>query len=423
MNKLRNNMKYLFLIGTLILLISCSDNYIDVRTLPRPDCSLKVNIYDDFRKDSVQLMVVPDSEDIQVYNNIKSIFRYDLPELKIRFESELTDDDFNKSLYICGDISKFKYWEKYDLPVNKLKNGYSFKNRKYQNKDDGIFYISKNRMVTTGNSLEFIASTITYYVYYQYLIFDDGLLSQYCLADDQVIDIDKIRQSNYNKSSSKYYNLFADKHFPKSTTISDSVVTDICERLELSFPDFTINAFLHDDANAVRLFTNFFPLTGCDTLEKDYLINTVAMNGIHINGLDLEMIKHETFHLLWNTFVGSPGNQSFLNEGIQEYYQQLIDSSRIQRNIEVLKHHADYNIDTLILRGDGNDFWGGPSENNWPIAYNISGLFVKYLIDNWGLDTFKRFYTMTDRENAYKEIYNLTPVELEKGFYKWIEKI
>jgi len=114
---------------------------------------------------------------------------------------------------------------------------------------------------------------------------------------------------------------------------------------------------------------------------------------------------------------------AFLSEGIQEYYQQLLDSTRIQRNIEILKQHSDYAIETLILRGDMNDFWGGPSENNWPIAYNISGLFVKYLIDNWGLDTFKRFYTMTDRENAYKEIYNLTPGELEKGFYMWMERI
>ena len=407
----------------LACIASCTDGYINVRTLPRPDCSLMANSYDDFRKDPVQLMVVPDSEDIQIYNNIKFMFRYDLPELQLRFESELTDVDFNKSLYICGDISKFKYWEKYDLPVKKLKNGYSFKDRKYRNKDDAIFYISKNRMVTTGNSIEFIASTIAYYVYYQYLIFENGLLSQYCLVDGQVIDIDKIRKSNYNKSSSKYYKLFVDKHFPKSTNISDSVVIDICERLELSFPDFRINAFIHDDANAVRLFANFFPLTGCDTLEKDVLINTVSMNGIHINGLDLEFIKHETFHLLWNTIVGSPGNQAFLSEGIQEYYQQLLDSTRIQRNIEILKQHSDYAIEKLILRGDMNDFWGGPAENNWPIAYNISGLFVKYLIDNWGLDTYKRFYTMTDRENAYKEIYNLTPGELEKGFYMWMERI
>jgi hypothetical protein len=93
------------------------------------------------------------------------------------------------------------------------------------------------------------------------------------------------------------------------------------------------------------------------------------------------------------------------------------------QNIEVLKRHSDYKIDTLILRGNVFDFWGGPSENNWPIAYNISGLFVKYLIDNWGLDTFKRFYAMTDREKAYKEIYDLNPVELEKGFYGWIETI
>jgi hypothetical protein len=188
--------------------------------------------------------------------------------------------------------------------------------------------------------------------------------------------------------------------------------------MDIPLPDRKIFAFLHDDANSTRLFTNFFFLTGCDTLEKDLMINTVIMNGIHTNGLNLENIKHETFHLLWNTSVGSPGAQSFLNEGIQEYYQQLLDSSRIERNIEVLKRHGDFDISNLIISGDVQDFWGGPAENNWPVAYNISGLFVKYLIDNWGLERFKAFYTMHDREEAYSRVYNKTPGEIKDEFYR-----
>lgn len=404
-------------------LLSCTSDYIDVKTLPRPDCSGETSIVKEFDENPVKLLVIPDapSETVE-FNEILSFYKYQYPDSLIKKESELVLDDFAKGLDIYGNINDFENWEKFDLPIKKLDYGFEFADQRYQDKSDALFYISKDRQAITGNSMKLIRelrNTMT--GFYKYIIFRNGLLSEYGLPDDSKIDIDQVRESNFNQSSSKYFNLFTDKNFPKNTRIDDSVITDICDRMKIPYPDYKINAFLHDDANSTRLFTNFFFMTGCDTLVKDFMINTVAMNGIHINGLDLEMIKHETFHLLWNTGVGSPGEQAFLNEGIQEYYQQLLDSSRINRNIEVLNRYSDYDIGNLIIRGNGQDFWGGPSEDNWPIAYNISGLFVKYLIDNWGLETFKKFYTITDREKAYRQIYNLTPVEIKNEFYLWIQ--
>lgn len=406
--------------------LSCTNSvdYIDVKTLPRPDCTGKNSIWNEFAKNPIKILVIPDSpSDTAGFYKMFKIKKRQYHDTLICRESELLADDFANGLEILGNINDFKLWERFDLPIEKLDYGFNYSNKDYKDKLDGIFYISDKRIVFTGNSMEIIKELQTQTGFYKSIIFEKGLLSSYCLPNDTIIDIDKVRETNFITKSSKHFNLFVDKKFPSSTTISDSVVIDICSRMEIPLPESKINAFLHDDANSTRLFSNFFFMTGCDTLQKDFLINTVHLNAIHTNGLDLEMIKHETFHLVWNTIVGSPGNQSFLNEGIQEYYQQLLDSSRVNRNIEVLKRHFDYNIDTLILRGNGNDFWGGPSENNWPIAYNISGLFVKYLIDNWGFDTFKEFYPMTDREKAYIEIYGMTPLELKKGFYSWIEKI
>lgn len=408
-------------------IFSCTNSidYIDVKTLPRPDCTSKTSIWNEFDKNPIKILVIPDSpSDIAEFNKMFKFKKGQYHDTLIRRESELLPDDFTKGLDIYGNINDFKNWERFEVPIEKIEYGYKFKNHEYKNKFDGIFYITDTRQVFVGNSMKIIWELQTSMTgYYKSIIFENGLLSSYCLPNDTIIDIDKVRETNFITKSSKHFNLFFDKEFPNTTTINDSIVSDICARLNLKLPDFKINAFLHDDANSTRLFSNFFFMTGCDTLTKDFKINTVAMNGIHTNGLDLEMIKHETFHLIWNTLVGSPGNQSFLSEGIQEYYQQLLDSSRIIHNIEVLNRHSDSDIGNLIVRGNGQDFWGGPSEDNWPIAYNISGLFVKYLIDNWGLDTFKRFYTITDREKAYKEIYEMTSVELEKGFYSWIERI
>lgn len=407
--------------------LSCTNSidYIDVKLLPRPDCTGKTSIWNEFDKNPIKVLVIPDSpSDLTEFNKMFRFKKVQYHDTLIRRESELIPDDFLKGLDIYGNINDFKNWERFEVPIEKIEYGYKFKNHEYKNKFDGIFYITDKRQVFTGNSMKIIWELQTTMTgYYKSIIFENGLLSSYCLPNDTIIDIDRVREANFITKSSKHFNLFVDKRFPNTTSINDSVVIDICRRLNLKLPDFKINAFLHDDANSTRLFTNYFFMGLCDTLEKDFKINAPAMNGIHTNGLDIETIKHETFHLLWDNTIGSPGNQSFLCEGIQEYYQQLLDPSRIKHNIEVLKRHSDYKIDTLILRGNGNDFWGGGYENNWPIAYNISGLFVKYLIDNWGLDTFKRFYTMIDRENAYKEIYDLTPVELEKQFYSWIKKI
>ena len=416
--------KIIISIGVLFVLISCKENYIDIDSIPRPDCSGETSIWHEFFKDPVKILVIPDfPSDTSEFNLMVSFKKGHYPDSLIRRESELRPEDFTSALEIYGNINEFNVWERFDLPIKSLDYGYEFKNQKYQNDLDGMFYISENRLVFTGNSMKIIwVLQTTVAPFYKFILFEDGLLSQYCLPDGTIIDIDKVRKSNFHKKSTKYFNLFVDKKFPKTTSISDSVVIDICERIQIPLPDYSINAFLHDGANSTRLFSNFFLMAGCDTLEKDLLINTVHMNGIHVNGLDLETIKHEVFHLLWNTSVGSPGEQSFLSEGIVEHYMQLRDSTRIKRNFEVLHRHTNHDIGNLILRGNAEDFWGGPSENNWPIAYNISGLFVKYLVDNWGLDTFKRFYPITDRERAYNEIYALTPDKIEEEFYNWIEK-
>lgn len=413
---------YLISIFFLAIIIACTNNYLDVKSLPRPDCTGETSIVKEFDKNTTKLLVIPDSPSDSIeFEGMFASKKEQYNDSLIKKESELSTMDYTKGLYIYGNINDFKNWEKFGLPIKKLSYGYEFENVKYQSAFDGIFFISETRHVNSGNSLKIIWELQTTMTgYYKYIVFQNGLLSKYCLPDNKIIDVDEIRRSNFNRSSTEYFNLFVDKNFP-STKISDSVVIDICEKMKIPNPDFKINAFLHDDANSVRLFSNFFFMTGCDTLEKDFFINTTTMNGIHINGLDLEMIKHETFHLLWNTIVGSPGNSSFLNEGIQEYYQQLSDSTRINKNIEILMRYANYNIENLVIRGNGQDFWGGPSENNWPIAYNISGLFVKYLIDNWGLETFKQFYILTDRKEAYEKIYSLTHMEIIEEFYNWIK--
>jgi hypothetical protein len=148
---------------------------------------------------------------------------------------------------------------------------------------------------------------------------------------------------------------------------------------------------------------------------------TVTIDGIHTTGLNVGMIRHEAFHYIWGKLVGS--GTSFMLEGIQEYYQQLLDSSQIERNVNVAKKHIEHDFTDMIVKGDGQNFWGGPSENNWPVAYNISGLFVKFLIDKKSLDTFKQFYVSSESPKAFVDYYDMEGEELVREFKQLLNEM
>jgi hypothetical protein len=390
--------------------------YISVRDLSVPDCSGQTTMWPKFDTNKTKLLVIPDtpSDSAALYK----LFHYLKASYKeIKKESELTENDFDNGLCVYGVIADFKHWEKFNTPFRKVGNIFEFEGKRYASNNDGFFFISGNRLVYSGNSMEQVwKMQSTYASNYRYMIFEDGLLSKLCISDTSIINTKLILKSNYDKISDNFFAIFIDKKLEKEKlNLNDSTIIDICRKMELPLPDFRINCFLHSDPNATRLFSNFYHATGCDTLPPDMVFGTVQLDGIHITGMDTEFIRHEAFHYLWRELVGR--GTEFFNEGIQEYYQQLLDPSRIDRNINVLKSHRDYDITTLVLRGNSEDFWGGPSENDWPVAYNISGLFVKYLIDMKGLDIFKEFFVNSQSEESLTHYYNDNII---KDFNNWM---
>ena len=422
-------MKKKLIIGFWILLLFSNlslsqDTYIDVRGLPTPDCSGKTLIWNEFNANKTKLLVIPDNpSDLTEFTRMFSYVKRNFTDSLIKRESELTDDDFKNALEIYGVIKDFFSWEKFGLPFKKVPDGFLFNDKEYIDDSDGFFFISMDRMVYSGNSLEPIwKQQTTMATNYKYMIFKDGLLDKLSISDSVVIDVGKIRESNYNKISTKYYNLFIDKKF-SNTYLPDSIVIDICNNLKLELPKFRINAFMHYNPNAARMFSNFYFMTGCDTLEPTMKFGTVQIDGIHTTGDDIGFVKHETFHYLWEKLVGlNPTGNEFLNEGIQKYYEFLKDTSVLYYSIKIQQKHWDYDITDLIMKGGGDIFWNTPTENNYPIAYELSGLFVKYLIDHWGLDKFKILFVQGDLHKAYKELFNLEPEEIIKSYMDWMKQ-
>lgn len=398
------------------------EDYVDVRKLPTPDCSGKTSIWNEFNKNKIKMLVIPDSpsDSVEFFRMFK--YKGGYADSLIKRESRLTDKDFEMGLEIYGTINDFKNWDRFHLPFKKIPNGFSFNDVEYINDSDGFFFISNNRMVYSGNSLEEIwKQQSTMAAYYKYMIFKNGLMDKLCINDSSIIDVAKVRDSNYNKSFTKYYNLFIDKKLGE-INISDSVIIDICLKMQLPLPELKINAFLHNDPNATIMFANFYFMTNCETLEPTMKIGTVQIDGIHATGNDFGLIKHETFHYVWKKLVGiNPNINEFFDEGIQKYYEFLNDTLQLQYALKIQKEYSNYDIFDLVVKGDRQKFWGGPSENNVPIAYYLSGLFVKFLIDEGGLNLFKSFFVSQNVDESFDMYYKHTATEMILKYNDWIK--
>lgn len=413
----------IFLLNILFHPVYGQEGYIDVKKLPLPDCSGKTSIWNEFNKNEIKILVIPDSpsDSVEFFRMFK--YKGGYADSLIKRESRLTDKDFEMGLEIYGTINDFKNWDRFHLPFKKIPNGFSFNDVEYIKNSDGFFFISNNRMVFSGNSLEEIwKQQSTMAAYYKYMIFKNGLMDKLCINDSTIIDVAKVRDSNYNKSSTNYYNLFVDKKLGE-INISDSIIIDICHTMQLPLPEFKINAFLHNDPNASIMFANYYFMTNCETLEPTMKIGTVQIDGIHATGNDIGLIKHETFHYVWEKLVGQVIDGSeFLNEGIQKYYEFLSDTSVLSYSKNIQQKYSDYDLTSLVTVGNMEAFWNdAPKENNWTIAYELSGLFVKYLIDNWGLNKFKQFFVSKNIEDSFIKYYDVTSQEIILNYNQWVK--
>ncbi|MBN1597021.1 MAG: hypothetical protein JW894_01900 [Bacteroidales bacterium] len=390
--------------------------YIDVKQLPLLDCDLANELRMGYQSDSTKVFVIPDNEvDMEELNkNFKSL---SWTKFSIKTESELYAADYKKLLVFTAPLKSYKHWDKYGLPIQKTKSGFSYNNINYSNENDGIEYYSWNRIVKSGNSWQIIKklNKSFYHGYFRFVIFQNGQLSKYGLFDNRVIDMERIVNSNYDFISTDFYNILISKKLYFETQRFDPIVINICHKLELELPDLKMEAQIHDVPNSTRLFSCFFPLTGCDILPDSFGFHgTVVMDVIHSTGSGLDFFEHESFHLVWEKQVGPPGgNNIFLNEGIQTYYSFLNDSSNLNSVIKIALKHKDFDITNLVLQKNLLDFWNSASK-----AYPISGLFVKMLIDKYGgLNKFKEFFVYPDTEKGYEVIYNTSAKEVIDDYY------
>jgi hypothetical protein len=126
--------------------------------------------------------------------------------------------------------------------------------------------------------------------------------------------------------------------------------------------------------------------------------------------IDKELLTHEGVHFIFNS--NSESHNAFFNEGIPMSFALFEHHERITDDCKLILDNLG--IEDLIT--GKTTFWRGPYKNGQCLSYPISGLFVKFLIDKYGIDKLREFYQCSDITEGFETVFNM---ELSTVVTEW----
>ena len=311
---------------------------------------------------------------------------------------------------IIGITSKLKDLRIFDLPISIKDNKCTLGTIELTDYDDAITIINANAQCSAviGNSYAVLRNISfgRFMGLYNYYILKNnkmsylGNLKENKFIPDSLVDLALIRNVNYSRKIDNNYieACFSCKYktisqFQSSIdTLIDSF-NDFCRIYKVNEPAQKLKYFIHWDQLEINIVSGDPKPGSTGGLVIDNLIHTV--------GMDKELLSHEGVHFIFNNNLRSPN--SFFNEGIPSSFALFQHPERITSDCKLIQD----NLEIIDLITGKTDFWKGPYKNGQCLSYPISGLFVKFLIDKYGIDNLKRFYQYTDISEGFKAIYNL----------------
>jgi hypothetical protein len=139
---------------------------------------------------------------------------------------------------------------------------------------------------------------------------------------------------------------------------------------------------------------------------------------------DFGLAVHENTHRL--TYLNwSDNSTSFLDEGVAKYTEALA-TEKDKNNLETIKYLKEGNLFPLEEMVHFNIGFPGLKTN---VGYPASGSFAHFLIDTYGLKSFKEVFILEARsdtekkkENSWEKAYGKPLTELEKEWLYWLGK-
>jgi hypothetical protein len=311
---------------------------------------------------------------------------------------------------IIGLTGKLKDLSVFDLPVSIKDNKCALGTIELTDPDDAISIINEKARCSAviGNSYAALRNMsfgrfmglYDYYVLKNNHMSYMGNLKENKFTPDSLVDLALIRNENYSQKIDNSYSeaCFSCKYNTIGQfqslidTLTDSF-NDFCRIYQVKKPAQKLKFFIHRDQLEINIVSGDPKPGSTGGLVIDSLIHTV--------GLDKELLLHEGVHFIFNDHLRSPN--SFFNEGIPSSFGLFQNPGRIGSDCRLIRDNLEI---TGLITGR-TEFWKGQYKNGQCLSYPISGLFVKFLIDQYGIDKLKRFYQCTDIAAGFKAVYHL----------------
>jgi hypothetical protein len=320
---------------------------------------------------------------------------------------------------IIGITGKLKNLSVFDLPIKINDNKCTLGTIELTGYDDAISIINEKAQCSAviGNSYAVLRNISfgRFMGLYNYYILKNnkmsylGNLKENKFIPDSLVDLALIRNTNYSrKIDNNYIEACFSCQYKTITQFQSSIDTligsfnDFCRIYDVKKPAQKLKFFVHWDQLEINIVSGDPKPGSTGGLVIDSLIHTV--------GMDKELLSHEGVHFIFNYNSRSPN--SFFNEGIPSSYALFQHPERIKSDCKIIQDNLEI---TDLITGK-TEFWKGPYKNGQCLSYPISGLFVKFLIDKYGIDKLKRFYQYTDIPEGIKAVYNL---ELQRIATEW----
>jgi hypothetical protein len=387
---------------------------IDLRNLPQPPKDYSFSLLNKTFEQSKDCKIVfSDGLDTSKYkritNKLTSWFLNDKTNKEFLFSSEVKEVDSNCQYLLIGLFNGFPNLKDYKFPIHYEKTNYSLGEIPINDKNDAIVIVnpSANVVAVLGNSFEAVESlTFRWLGYYDFYILKDkkikffGNLVDGEVLTDSIVNLDLIRKENYSQIidndfiTARFSCKFNYPQRYQSTIDSlNNVFSEFSKFFKIGKTNGKLEYYIHNDPFELNIVSGS-PKPGTTSgLVIDGLIHSVGMN--------IDLLTHEGIHFIFNKQI-NPIN-SFFNESVPSAYGLFLHPENIKNDSKLILNYLDYDFKALII--GKTDFWKGPYKNGQCLSYQISGLFVKYLINKWGIDKITEFLKSSDVTKGFEVTY------------------
>jgi hypothetical protein len=408
-----------FLVGLITILFSLNSNSQDFEFVKTDET---FQLAQKFSNTDTIIIVIPD-EPVKNPSDKSLIAGWNFWGSKAIYkkESELQKEDFLKHIHVLGPLNHFKTNELLQIPVKQDKQGFSFHDKLFSHINDAFYYLNDDgtRLYTSGNSYHSTDQLKRHVLgAYQIYIFRDNemLFSGFCsnkTGIDSINDLEQSRKIYFDVKSIKYFDLNIAKSYNCDSIYNlaskelDIYIINLAKKLNSDTKDLEkTKAYIY--ANRIDL-QHFL---GIPLVMQMWGLN--VNNVIHSCNYDIGTIKHEATHNFILQKIGNNTN-NFFAEGFRQYTEYLFDENKYKLDKDTTLTHLDL-LTINLTSGNSNVFFSNPQ------SYPISGVFVKYIIDKIGLDSFKDLYSKNQIDVDIKVKFGYSLEQLIEEFKVKIKK-